>query len=133
MADNVAEIKPVGLGPWVSPEHNTKQESPDVSAVVRVDAGVLGSGARQSEPQHDHQTQAISPEQTKALVERVQHYLAELNTRLSIEVHDKTGELVVKVINRDTNEVIRQFPPQELLKLHDQLEELRGVLFDVRV
>jgi flagellar protein FlaG len=60
----------------------------------------------------------------------VQSYLADLNTRLSFEVYDKTGELVVKVINRDTQEVIRQIPSEELLRLHDKLEELRGVLFN---
>lgn len=52
-----------------------------------------------------------------------------MNVSLSFEVYDKTGDVVVKVINRDTKEVIRQIPPEDLLEITEKLEELRGVLF----
>jgi flagellar protein FlaG len=130
MDDNVLEIRPVGLGPWITLEYQNKQERRGVKRVAKVAEGVLESGTHGSDAQSGKPTPAVSPEQTRELVESVQSYLADLNTRLSFEVYDKTGELVVKVINRDTQEVIRQIPSEELLKLHDKLEELRGVLFN---
>ncbi len=36
------------------------------------------------------------------------------------------GELVVKVVDQKTDEVIRQIPPEELLHLTQRLEDLRG-------
>lgn len=37
-----------------------------------------------------------------------------------------TDELVVKIVDSDTDEVIRQIPPEELLNLSKQLKELSG-------
>ena len=41
-----------------------------------------------------------------------------------------TDELVVKITDRETDEVIRQIPSEELLELSRHLEELRGNLVD---
>ena len=41
-----------------------------------------------------------------------------------------SGRLVVKITDRETDEVIRQIPSEELLELSRQLEELRGNLVD---
>ncbi len=37
-----------------------------------------------------------------------------------------SGSMVVKVVDRETNEVIRQIPPEELLDLTKRLNDLRG-------
>ncbi|MCF8112115.1 MAG: flagellar protein FlaG [Desulfobacteraceae bacterium] len=46
------------------------------------------------------------------------------------EKDDKLNELIVKVVDRQTDEVIRQIPPEELLGLKQHLRELRGNLAD---
>jgi flagellar protein FlaG len=40
------------------------------------------------------------------------------------------GDLVVKVVDQKTHEVIRQIPPEELLNLTQRLEDLRGNIVD---
>lgn len=45
-------------------------------------------------------------------------------------VYDKKYEtLVVQVIRKDTMEIIKQIPPEELLELSKRLQELVGILF----
>ncbi len=46
------------------------------------------------------------------------------------ERNDASNQLVVKVIDRDTDEVIRQIPAEEILNLTEQLRELRGNVVD---
>lgn len=46
------------------------------------------------------------------------------------EKDDKINELIVKVVDRETDEVIRQIPPEELLNLKHYLRDLRGNLTD---
>lgn len=46
------------------------------------------------------------------------------------ESDDPSGSLVVKVVDRATDEVIRQIPPEELLTLTQRLNDLRGNLVD---
>ncbi|WP_163339281.1 flagellar protein FlaG [Desulfopila sp. IMCC35008] len=40
------------------------------------------------------------------------------------------NKTIVKVIDRETNEVIRQIPPEELLELTKHLNELQGNIVD---
>jgi len=55
------------------------------------------------------------------------------NVGLDFSVHKKTGETIVKVVDRDTGKLIRQIPPQEMLDLADKLEDMMGILFDKKV
>jgi|WetSurMetagenome_2_1015567.scaffolds.fasta_scaffold960044_1 flagellar protein FlaG len=64
------------------------------------------------------------------LPDEVQKYLSMLNVSLAFEIDNQTGELVTKVINRETKEVIRQIPTDDLLKLHESLAAFQGVLFN---
>ena len=41
-----------------------------------------------------------------------------------------SNELIVKIVDRETDEVIRQIPQEELLELSKHLEELNGNLVD---
>ncbi len=49
---------------------------------------------------------------------------------VQFESNNENNDLVVKVIDRETNEVVRQIPPEELLELTKHLEELRGNLVE---
>nr|CRH07716.1 putative Flagellar protein FlaG-like protein [Candidatus Magnetococcus massalia] len=46
---------------------------------------------------------------------------------------DKDSErLVVRVVNRDTDEVVRQIPNEEMLSLSRRMRQLRGILLDAK-
>ena len=51
---------------------------------------------------------------------------------LSIEFAEEEGRFIVKVLDRESGEVIRQLPPEDLLEANRQLSALRGLLFDDR-
>lgn len=42
---------------------------------------------------------------------------AYFNEKISFEIDDKTKKTVIKVVNSETDEVVRQFPPQEFLDM----------------
>jgi flagellar protein FlaG len=129
MDNAVLEIKPLGVGPSVSAEYRPR-EAKVIKPVPKGEGKLFQEASREGGGQQAGEASAaLGPQQTRELVESVQNYLADLNTNLSFEIHEKTGELVVKVVNQSTREVIRQIPPEDLLQLHEKLEELRGVLF----
>lgn len=66
----------------------------------------------------------------QGIVKDVEEYLSEMSIKLNFKIHKETGEVVVKVLNEKTGEVIRQLPPDDVLKLREKLEDLKGVLFD---
>lgn len=56
-----------------------------------------------------------------------------LKTSLSFSVDEDTGERIITVINSDTKEVIRQIPPENMLKLIGNMKNVMGMLLDVEV
>lgn len=56
-----------------------------------------------------------------------------VNTRFEFSVHEGTKEIMVKVINEDTNEVIREIPPEQILDMVAKMWELAGILVDKSV
>ena len=64
------------------------------------------------------------------ITEELNRAMNPLNTDIKFHFNDKIDELTVKVIDKKTHEVIREFPPKEALKLMEKMRELVGMLFD---
>ena len=50
--------------------------------------------------------------------------------RLQFVLDQESSEITVKVIDRETDTVIKVLPPEELQRLHNGMRETIGVLFD---
>lgn len=55
------------------------------------------------------------------------------NTHLAFEIDRPSNRIIIKIINTETEEVIRQIPPEELLRIMHYIDELLGLLVDERV
>ncbi len=67
-------------------------------------------------------------ETTKRVAEAMDQYVRSIQSDLEIKIHAETGKIVVKVISHETGEVIREIPPEEMLKLAEKMEEMAGGL-----
>ncbi len=73
----------------------------------------------------------FDPAALEAAMEDLKRQEPELSARgLEISYNDESSRFVVKILDKKSGEVVRQFPPEEILALHQRMEELRGVLFD---
>jgi flagellar protein FlaG len=54
------------------------------------------------------------------------------NIGLQFAVDSATGERVVKILDKQTGEVIRQVPPEELLNVMQSLRALKGLLLSTK-
>jgi flagellar protein FlaG len=57
---------------------------------------------------------------------------ANINRKIALNwwVDETTEDVVVQVVERDTEKVIRQIPPEEVLRMRGRLQEFLGVFFD---
>lgn len=55
------------------------------------------------------------------------------NRELKFHVDQESHEVIVKVIDPETDKVIKILPPEELRRLHASLKEAIGFLFDEQV
>jgi flagellar protein FlaG len=55
------------------------------------------------------------------------------NRKLQFVVDQRSNEVIVKVIDKNTDKVIKVLPPEELQRLHRKLKETIGLLFNEKV
>lgn len=72
------------------------------------------------------------PEAVSRAVAKIRDALRNRDQRLEIEVDPDLHRVVVKLINKDTNEVIRQIPLKEALEWEKRLSEQKGFLIEER-
>jgi flagellar protein FlaG len=68
---------------------------------------------------------------TAADLERISYTF--FNKKLKFMVDHESHEVIVKVIDSETDKVIKELPPEELQRLHNKIKETLGFLFDERV
>jgi len=56
--------------------------------------------------------------------------LSSSSRMLEYKVHAKTNRVMVKIINKETHEVIREIPPEKTLDVFAKVLELAGLLVD---
>jgi len=81
-----------------------------------------------------HDTQEIKRELSEESVERtvraLENFIESNKRSLKIQVHQGTGEIMVKVISEKDGKVIREMPPEKMLDLAAKMEALAGTLFN---
>ena len=50
------------------------------------------------------------------------------NTRVAFSIDQDIGRMIIKVIDNETNQVISQIPPDEMLQLIKKMDSILGVL-----
>lgn len=58
----------------------------------------------------------------------IQKFVNEMGRNLQFSIDKTTGYNIVRVINPETSEVIRQLPSEELLKIAERMKEMGSVL-----
>lgn len=52
---------------------------------------------------------------------------------LQFTVDENSGETIITVTDKNTNEVVRQIPTEEVLAIRENIESLKGILFSAEV
>ena len=78
----------------------------------------------------EEQVARKSREQLEEIRDAVNDALKDMNVGLDFEEDEETKELVVKVMNRDTEEMIRQIPPEAMLQVAKRMDEMAGLFVD---
>jgi flagellar protein FlaG len=72
----------------------------------------------------------VKPEELQKLMEEVKRKFDMLSKYLKIDIDRELEMPVVKIMERDTNRVIRQIPPDYLLELMKRIDQLLGLLVE---
>ncbi|TQV84850.1 flagellar protein FlaG [Aliikangiella coralliicola] len=62
--------------------------------------------------------------EVKSQIEEFQSFNQSIDRSLQFKVDEELGVTIVRVVDKETDELIRQFPPEELINLSKRLKEL---------
>ena len=81
----------------------------------------------------------MSPEALEKAVSHLKEYVQSLQRNMDFSVDDKTGRYVVRVVDSQTQELIRQRPSEEMLAISrnladflEEAEQRRGFLVELK-
>ena len=63
-------------------------------------------------------------------IERANKKLSGVMAEFEFSIHEKTKQISIKVINKETKEIIREIPPEQVLDMVAHLWEMAGIILD---
>ncbi|MFP4363929.1 MAG: flagellar protein FlaG [Spirochaetia bacterium] len=80
--------------------------------------------------QKQHEQVRTNKEDIQEVIKEIEYATTSLNKKLKFSINRDLGEVVVKVVDGETDKVIKEIPPEALQRLHVRLKEAIGLLFD---
>ena len=109
------------------------------AAEIRNMPGAAGSGGKKAhgaserpaiERKPPQQDEDLTEAEIREAVERANRALFGNDRKFEIEIHEKTKDIMVRVVDTKTNETIREIPPKKIVDLVVKLCEIAGILYD---
>ena len=75
----------------------------------------------------------LSSEKLEKVVQQLQDFMGEMNRSLQFKVDEDSGRNVIKVIDKESGDLVKQYPSEEVLGIVAKLAEATGVLVDFKV
>ncbi len=94
-------------------------------------AGSEGNGSQQQQEKTDPQIPG-TPERLKKMIAEMNRKISNSNAEAVFGVHEKTNRIMIKILDKDTKEIIKEFPPEKTLDMIASIWEMAGILVDER-
>ncbi|GAE87814.1 flagellar protein FlaG [Acetivibrio straminisolvens] len=82
--------------------------------------------------QENEKSEKLSQKTIMNAIEKANKAINGIHTQLEFSVHEKSKEIMVKVIDSETKEVIREIPPEKILDMVAAMLEMAGIIVDER-
>jgi flagellar protein FlaG len=115
--------------------HVTGQSKPTSQPVQTAPVTELSAAKESAVSQNPELQREQQQERTDVLREKVAQlndHMQNLNRSLQFSVDEQSGDTVVKVVDADTEEVVRQIPSEAILRARNAIEKYRGILLEIQ-
>ncbi len=104
------------------------QTGQQIPPVAEMENAHKQSNGNEKSPQNGNGQ--LSLQKTQEMVDSLSGYMEVLQTSLGFNVLEENNRVVVTITNKQTDEVIRQIPSEELIALQEKMKELTGIIFN---
>lgn len=108
-------------------EQTAANFDPTTVQVVNVEQKDSQGNSTNSNANYENQ-QPASNEQVKQAVEKINKKMG--NSEAVFGIHEGTNRVTIKIVDKDTKEVIKELPPEKTLDMIAKMWEMAGILVD---
>ncbi|MDW7651577.1 MAG: flagellar protein FlaG [Bacillota bacterium] len=76
--------------------------------------------------------EVLAPEEMEQTVEQLNQTTEAFNIQLRFKLHEASERIMVQVVDTESEEVIKEIPPEKLLNLAAQIQDMIGLLLDAK-
>jgi uncharacterized FlaG/YvyC family protein len=87
----------------------------------------------QTVKENETEVRVLTENDLAKLIEALEKGIQQFNRRLKFDINKEINCIVVKVIDKDTDKIIREIPPAEIQNLILKIREAIGLLFDIEI
>lgn len=129
---NIPSINQVSASvaaPVMQPPGGVADTGPRAAGARSADAArTAPSGAPTAAGSRPDVREPARPEDLQRALEEVQSAINVVANDLRFSFDEDTGRTLVKIVDRETDEVIKQIPSEELVQISKALDKLQGLL-----
>ncbi|OAA93650.1 flagellar protein FlaG [Clostridium coskatii] len=119
------EVKDVGQGRQLSLGFNTSSDVLQTQQNADVANKTVDNKFSNSEN--------VNEKDVKRAVDKINKLMEDTPTHLRYEVYGKFKDIMVSIVDNNTDKVIKEIPPKSIVDMVDKLCELAGVFLDKKV
>lgn len=114
-------------------ERKPEPVSSRAASIEKVKPGLESAGAETQAEKSGEDKEKMATE--RQILKAIEHVKSSKNnqTRCEFSYHDEINRVSIKVINKETDEVIREIPPEKSLEMVEKMWELAGILIDQKM
>lgn len=102
---------------------------PDTSGSARLSTNADKVALKQAAAGDDKSNAQDARISVQEAVDKVEKFVSLTNSEIKFTVDDESGMSIVKVVDKATDQVIRQIPSEEMVAIAKTLDKLQGLLF----
>lgn len=75
----------------------------------------------------------VPREEVEKAVEKLNRLMGLIDKRMEFRIHEKTNRIMVRIIDQENGEVLREIPPKKILDMLSSFIEFVGLMVDYKV
>ncbi|MDY5577992.1 MAG: flagellar protein FlaG [Lachnospiraceae bacterium] len=113
-------------------------EAVNESAAQNAGSDIASQVVTVQEKDSNNNRENSKDEQSEATNEQIKRAVEDLNKKMKhtsceFGIHESTNRVTIKIVDNDTKEVIKEFPPEETLDMIAKVWEVAGLMVDEKL
>jgi flagellar protein FlaG len=136
IVQNTTDLGLTGLTPEFKRASDSTSNSGTVESAVQqvvIDKQQDTVNANEKVTEKSEVSQPLTPKQLEKVAQQLQDFVGDLNRNIEFSVDEDSGRDVIKVIDKDSGDLLKQYPSEEVLTLVSKLSDMVGGFIDAKV